>query len=228
MPESAKSISKNEDPSVTKQWDDSASTEEKFNDAFAITDKLKICMFGSARNGIGPVSRAMAVAKRSGPDFLFLANANSQKFDDLEHNLSLCQIAFHDSQSQNWCCISGEAVKTSADDKRIKEIYNPSVKAWFGDLGDGTHDGGPEDPRVKLIEVRAKCMFSLLTLLLGRDWRNAADISYWKSTVGSAEEYKKEIEEAAKTGGVAKTGVLRNMKEDEIKEYRSKNSSLTS
>ena len=158
MPESAKSISKNEDPSVTKQWDDSASTEEKFNDAFAITDKLKICMFGSARNGIGPVSRAMAVAKRSGPDFLFLANANSQKFDDLEHNLSLCQIAFHDSQSQNWCCISGEAVKTSADDKRIKEIYNPSVKAWFGDLGDGTHDGGPEDPRVKLIEVRAKCM----------------------------------------------------------------------
>ncbi|KAK0256871.1 hypothetical protein LTR91_023011 [Friedmanniomyces endolithicus] len=210
MPESAKSISKNEDPSVTKQWDDSASTEEKFNDAFAITDKLKICMFGSARNGIGPVSRAMAVAKRSGPDFLFLANANSQKFDDLEHNLSLCQIAFHDSQSQNWCCISGEAVKTSADDKRIKEIYNPSVKAWFGDLGDGTHDGGPEDPRVKLIEVRAKY------------------ISYWKSTVGSAEEYKKEIEEAAKTGGVAKTGVLRNMKEDEIKEYRSKNSSLTS
>jgi len=54
-----------------------------------------------------------------------------------------------------------------------------------------------------------------------------ADISYWKSTVGSAEEYKKEIEEAAKTGGVAKTGLLRNMKEDEIKEYRSKNSSLT-
>ena len=167
MPESAKSISKDEDPSVTKQWDDSASTEQKFNDAFDITDKLKICMFGSARHGIGPVSRAMAVAKRSGPDFLFLANANSQKFDDLEHNLSLCQIAFHDTQTQNWCCISGEAVKTSNDDKRIKEIYNPSVKAWFGDLGDGTHDGGPEDPRVKLIEVRAKCMLSLPVLLLG-------------------------------------------------------------
>ena len=26
-----------------------------------------------------------------------------------------------------------------------------------GDLGDGVHTGGPEDPRVKLIEVRAKC-----------------------------------------------------------------------
>lgn len=28
----------------------------------------------------------MAVAKRTGPDFLFLANANSQKFDDIEKN----------------------------------------------------------------------------------------------------------------------------------------------
>ncbi|TKA68402.1 hypothetical protein B0A55_08740 [Friedmanniomyces simplex] len=209
MPESTKSVSKHEDPSVTKQWDDSASTDQKFQDAFDITDKLKICMFGSARSGIGPVSRAMAVAKRSGPDFLFLANGNSQKFDDLESNLSLCQIAFHDSTSQNWVCISGEAVKTSNDDPRIKEVYNPSVKAWFGDLGDGTHDGGPEDPRVKLIEVRAKY------------------ISYWKSSV-SADGYKKEIDEATKSGGVANTGTLRQMKEDEISKYRSKNSSLTS
>ena len=43
-------------------------------------------MMGTYRNGIGPVGRAMAVAKRTGPDFLFLANAHSQKFDDIEKN----------------------------------------------------------------------------------------------------------------------------------------------
>ena len=26
-------------------------------------------------------------------------------------------------------------------------------KAWFGDLGDGVHDGGPSDPRMAIIEV---------------------------------------------------------------------------
>ena len=31
--------------------------------------------------------------------------------------------------------------------------------AWFGDLKDGVHTGGPEDPRMKLIEIKAKCEF---------------------------------------------------------------------
>jgi hypothetical protein len=29
------------------------------------------------------------------------------------------------------------------------------LKAWIGDLGDGTHDGGPEDPRIGIIRVKA-------------------------------------------------------------------------
>jgi hypothetical protein len=28
------------------------------------------------------------------------------------------------------------------------------LKAWIGDLGDGKHDGGPEDPRIGIIRVR--------------------------------------------------------------------------
>lgn len=96
----------------------------------------------------------MAVAKRTGPDFLFLANANSKKFDDLK-NKEACLI-FHDS-SENWVSVTGEAVTTSNDDPRIKEIYSKPVSAWFGDLGDGVHTGGPEDPRMKLIEIRSKC-----------------------------------------------------------------------
>jgi hypothetical protein len=29
------------------------------------------------------------------------------------------------------------------------------LKAWIGDLGDGKHDGGPEDPRIGIIRVKA-------------------------------------------------------------------------
>jgi len=98
----------------------------------------------------------MAVAKRSGPDFLFLSNAHSQKFDDIEKN-KVCNIYFQNSNNQDWISITGEAVCSSNDDPRIKEIYSKPVSAWFGDLKDGVHNGGPEDPRMKLIEVQAKC-----------------------------------------------------------------------
>lgn len=44
------------------------------------------------------------------------------------------------------------------------EIFNPMVSAWFGDLGDGVHDGTAEDPRVELIVVEP------------------TEIRYWKKT----------------------------------------------
>ena len=38
----------------------------------------------------------------------------------------------------------------------VRKYYSPSLKAWVGDLGDGKHDGGPEDPRIGCIKVNAK------------------------------------------------------------------------
>lgn len=98
----------------------------------------------------------MAVAKRTGPDFLFLANRDSQKFDDLESN-KVATIYFHNSNNQDWISVTGETAKTSNEDPRIKEIWSQGTRAWFGDLKDGVHTGGPEDPRMKLIEIKAKC-----------------------------------------------------------------------
>jgi len=102
----------------------------------------------------------MAVAKRTGPDFLFLANAHAQKFDDIEKN-HVCNLYFQNSSTQDWISVTGEAVTSSNDDPRIKEVYAKPVSAWFGDLKDGVHTGGPEDPRMKLIEVKANCEFFL-------------------------------------------------------------------
>ena len=102
----------------------------------------------------------MAVAKRSGPDFLFLANAHSQKFNDIEKN-KITNVYFHDSTTQDWISVTGETVVSNNEDPRIKEIYTEGTKAWFGDLGDGKHTGGPEDPRMKLIEVKANCKYRM-------------------------------------------------------------------
>lgn len=99
----------------------------------------------------------MGVAKRSGPDFLFLSNANSQKFKDLEANKEV-NLSFEDSSQHDWISVTGEAVTASNDDPRIKEIWSKPIGIWFGDVGDGVHNGGPEDPRMKLIEVQPKCM----------------------------------------------------------------------
>ena len=42
----------------------------------------------------------------------------------------------------------------NADKELVKKLYNPSLKAWFGDKGDGVHTGDATDPRMAVIEVK--------------------------------------------------------------------------
>ncbi|KAI6829128.1 hypothetical protein KC365_g7272, partial [Hortaea werneckii] len=55
MPEplTKEEVEKGQDPSVTKQWDNDVSAENKFEDFYAIVDKQKIGMLGTYRDGIG-------------------------------------------------------------------------------------------------------------------------------------------------------------------------------
>lgn len=147
----------------------------------------------------GPVGRSMAIARRDGPDFLFLANNHSRKFSDLDFNKEV-QITFQDSKTQDWISISGTA-STSNSDPRIKEVWSRGAAAWFGDLGDGKHDGSADDPRMTLIEVKSKY------------------VTYYKTEVGLLG-YAKEVAGAAITGGVANTGVLRELSEADLQKAR--------
>ncbi|KAI4245256.1 MAG: hypothetical protein L6R40_002613 [Gallowayella cf. fulva] len=188
------------DPSVNKQWDETTPLEEQFKDLYKIVDGLKGGLLTTVRPGVGPVSRAMAVAKRVGPDFLFLANHHAKKFEDLKNDKT-CQITFQNSSTMDWVSITGEAVTTSNDDPRIKQVYSKGVNAWFGDLGDGVHTGMPEDPRMTLIEVKANY------------------ITYWKST-SSFPGFIKEVAQASMTGQVADTGVNRQLVDKDIQKAR--------
>ena len=106
----------------------------------------------------------MALAKRTGPDFLFLSNNHSQKFKDIEAAKEV-NVSFQDTKTQDWISVSGTAT-TSNSDPRIKEIWSRGAAAWFGDLGDGVHDGSATDPRMSLIEVKSKCTLYLSFLTL--------------------------------------------------------------
>lgn len=188
------------DPSVSKQYDSETSTVQQIKDFYTKVDEMKVAILSTYRQGVGPVGRSMAIAKRTGPDFLFLANNHSQKFSDLSSNKEV-QIVFQDSKTQDWVSVTGTATTTSNSDSRIKDVWSHGAKAWFGDLGDGKHDGSPNDPRMTLIEVKAKY------------------VTYWLHQVGALG-FAKEVVGAAITGKVANTGVTRELKEAELEKAR--------
>lgn len=193
-------VSSKTDPSVSKQWDDETPKKDQIQDFYKIADSLKVCLLTTIREDIGPVSRSMAIAKRDGPDFLFLANTHSKKFTDLEKDKT-AQVTFQNSSSQDWVSVSGKVTVTNNEDPRIKEVYSKGTSAWFGDLGDGVHNGTASDPRMALIEFKAHY------------------VAYWKSTVTSVG-FLTEVAMASMSGKVATTGVQRQLTEEDLKNAR--------
>ncbi|OCK83007.1 hypothetical protein K432DRAFT_379903 [Lepidopterella palustris CBS 459.81] len=131
------------------------SLKEKVEDLVSFVDKTKLCMMTTRIESSGLlVSRCMALAAKeeNGIDLLFYANSESGKTDDLASDSDI-NLAFI-TPSGEWASISGRAsISTSRAD--VKKYYSPALKTWLGDLGDGTHDGGPEDPRICVIRVKA-------------------------------------------------------------------------
>lgn len=89
----------------------------------------------------------------NGADIIFHTNTETGKTDDLNAN-SEVNLGFLNSFGE-WASISGNA-SIITDSEKVKEYYSPALKAWLGDLGDGKHDGGPEDPRIGLIKVKSQ------------------------------------------------------------------------
>lgn len=157
MPEALKQseVSSETDPSVAKQYDNETPKSEQWKDLYSFIDGQKVTLLSTYRKGTGPVARSMGIARRVGPDILYLANKHSRKFDDLALNDEV-QITIQDTKTQDWVSITGTATNTSNDDPRIKDLYTPFISAWFGDLKDGVHDGTYKDPRMAIIEVKSK------------------------------------------------------------------------
>jgi len=211
------------DPYTQKNLDDPP-VEQKVKDLLAFVEKCKFCMMTTriASSGL-LVSRCMALAAKvrfvtrhpetvehlltrqltqegNGIDLLFHANTESGKTDDLQSD-SKINLGFLNSLGE-WASISGEA-SIETDRETIRKYYSPGLKAWIGDLGDGKHDGGPDDPRICLIKVKAiTAQYAVSN----------------RTLVGELVEFAKGVV----TGEVPNVNKLRHLSEQELLQWRSK------
>jgi len=146
--------SKAADPYTQKNKDE-VPLKEKVEDLLKFIDNTKFCLLTTqVADSDLLASRAMALAAKesNGFDLLFHTNTESGKTDDLKEHASV-NIGFINNSGE-WASISGHA-SIETDRAVVKKHYSPALKAWIGDLGDGKHDGGPEDPRIGIIRVKA-------------------------------------------------------------------------
>jgi general stress protein 26 len=132
-------------------------------------------------------------------DLLFHTNTESGKTDDLASHPNV-NLAFL-TPSGEWASISGQAT-VETDRAEVEKYYSPGLKAWLGDLGDGKHDGGPQDPRIGIIRVKA----STAQYAVSR-----------KGLIGSVIDVAK----GAVTGETPAINKLRQISEEEVKQFRS-------
>ncbi|GAA5987624.1 hypothetical protein JCM10908_007142 [Rhodotorula pacifica] len=175
------------DPYTAKAASD-ASPSEKIDELRNIIKEAKFGMLVT-RSSEGTLhSRAMAPASHKGLVFQFIANTDSGKFDELDHDEHV-NVAFSDPSSTDWASVAGTA-KVVKDEQTIKDLWNPMIKSWFGDLKDGVRTGEPGDPRIGVIQVIP------------------SEIRYWVKTRTSLGQTV-EVIKGAVTGETAAPGHLR-------------------
>jgi len=190
------------DPYTSKNKDDEASIKEKVEGLTAFISSCKFGMMTTRDESTGAlVSRCMALAakEKGGIDLLFHTNTESGKTSNLASDPHT-NVSFLSTTTGEWASISGNS-SILTDRSTVKKYYSPALKAWMGDLGDGKHDGGPEDPRIGVIRVEARTVT-------------------YQISEGTAVGRALEIGKGVVTGKAPSVGKLRELTEEEIKVWR--------
>lgn len=96
------------------------------------------------RKGQSFATRPMSVQQVDDEgNFWFLSAADSHKNEELKTDKSV-QLLFQESKYADFMTIYGKAKVTKSKEK-IKELWNPIMKAWFTE--------GEDDPRITVIKV---------------------------------------------------------------------------
>ena len=133
---------------------DSASSDKKLDELYELIEGIEIAMLTTVEADGSLTSRPMATQKRrEGVDLWFMTSLETHKTDVLRRHPQV-NVAYFNYKSREWVSVSGIATLTS-DRALIHEVYQKDWKAWLGDEG-GERDGGPDDPRILLIEVEAR------------------------------------------------------------------------
>jgi general stress protein 26 len=118
---------------------------------YELVEELEVAMMTTRRADGHLESRAMATQKRAaGADLWFVAAEGTGKLTDIEADPHV-NLAYYKDRTREWVSVSGLAT-LSRDRDKIRELYAPDWRIWFGEEGDSRH-GTADDPRLVLIGV---------------------------------------------------------------------------
>lgn len=127
---------------------------DRLNRLYELIEDIEVAMLTTRRRDGSLVSRPMATQRRAdGAHFWFVAESRSPKVQEIAADPNV-NLAYYKDRTREWVSVAGTA-RISRDRAKIRELYEPSWKAWFGERNQ-TENGGPEDPRMVLIGVEAR------------------------------------------------------------------------
>jgi general stress protein 26 len=199
--ETEKKISKGKDTGTAadKSTDDNVSPAKKIEELYSLIEGIDIAMMTSRTFDGTLVSRPMATQeKRPRVDFWFVTSTETHKVDEVQAQPEV-NLAYYNNKSREWVSVSGTA-RIVNDRDLIRTLYEPKWKAWFTDEG-GVRNGGPNDPRLVLLEVEAH------------------EATYLKSDAPRAVQLFK-VAKALVTGDTPKIGDMRHVGKKELEARR--------
>jgi general stress protein 26 len=134
-------------------------TAKKLDQLYELIDGIEIAMMTTRTKDGTLVSRPMQTqARRAGTDLWFMTSVDAGKVDEIIADPQV-NLGYYKDGSREYVSVSGRAHITQ-DKAIIHQLYKPDWKAWLGDEG-GERNGGPDDPRIALIEVIADSAYYL-------------------------------------------------------------------
>ena len=128
-------------------------SDKRIEDLYALIEKIDTAILTTWTPDGSLVSRPMATQKAApGVDLWFMTSAETDKVDALQGHPEV-NVMYFSHSTKEWVSVSGTAT-LSRNPARIRELYRHDWKAWLGDKG-APYDGGPDDPRIVLIDVHA-------------------------------------------------------------------------
>jgi general stress protein 26 len=98
---------------------------------YGLIDEIGVAMMTTRRPDGHLESRAMANQKHAdGADLWFVTADGTPKLRDIEYDPHV-NLAYYKEGSYEWVSASGIA-SLSRDRAKIRELYEPDWKAWFG------------------------------------------------------------------------------------------------
>ena len=126
-------------------------TGKKLEELYELIDGIDVATMTTRRADGRLVSRPMQTQDVDDEfDLWFVTSIETDKLDELAYDPHV-NLAYYDPDSREWVSVSGTA-RLTRDRATIERLWDKSWRIFFG-MEDEVRDGGPQDPRLVLIEV---------------------------------------------------------------------------